>query len=103
MNRDLVWIDRLYRIGKFLRLPRKLAVLLVNLGQAVRYAQKGVYLGPLVVLAIALLAGCHHTARFNWNNSCSEVKECPVDKFCAIDTGPDGEPYQYGQCINLDD
>jgi hypothetical protein len=60
--------------------------------------------GIAIAVVIALFAGCHHSQRFDWNNYCSAVKECKdPDQWCFIDIGPDGEPYEYGQCLDYGD
>ena len=62
---------------------------------------KWLYIVFLAVLLTVWFIGCT-SRQFNWNNYCSPIKECPPNKWCFIDMGPDGEPYQYGQCIKND-
>ena len=57
----------------------------------------------LVLLGLTILGANCAPKRFDWNNYCSMRKECPEGKWCYIETGPDGEPYEYGQCIKDED
>lgn len=63
---------------------------------------KWLYITFLAALLSFWFFGCA-PKRFDWNNYCSLRKECPEDKWCDIGTGPDGEPFEYGQCVKYED
>jgi len=56
----------------------------------------------LWLLLVLLLFGCA-PKRFDWNNYCSLHKDCPPDQWCYYVTLPNGEPAEYGQCIDYED
>jgi len=57
-----------------------------------------------LLAAVLILSGCHHASPFNWGNACSDRLPCHgEDQFCDVGTGPDGEPYEYGQCVDFED